>query len=62
VVNGLINGVKFIREVFIYFKESQGRLVSNIKLKGCLCYLKRPQGKLVYFSLNKFDISSLIFL
>jgi hypothetical protein len=34
VVNGLINGVKFIREVFIYFKESQGRLVSNIKLEG----------------------------
>jgi hypothetical protein len=34
VVNGLINGGKFIREVFIYFKESQGRLVSNIKLEG----------------------------
>jgi hypothetical protein len=35
VVNGLINGVEFIREVFfIYFKESKGRLVSNVKLEG----------------------------
>jgi hypothetical protein len=30
----VVNGVKFIREIFIYFKESQGRLVSNIKLEG----------------------------
>jgi hypothetical protein len=30
----VVNGVKFIREIFIYFKESQGRSVSNIKLEG----------------------------
>jgi hypothetical protein len=34
VVIGLISGVEFIREVFIYFKESKGRLVSNVKLEG----------------------------
>jgi hypothetical protein len=45
VVNGLINGVELIREVFIYFKRPNGRLVSNIKLEGVFVLFKETSGE-----------------
>jgi hypothetical protein len=39
VVNGFVNSVKLIREVFIYFKRPQEKLVSNVKLKRGVCVI-----------------------
>jgi hypothetical protein len=45
VVDGLINGVILIREVFVYFKRPKGRFVSNIKLEDVFVSFKEISGE-----------------
>jgi hypothetical protein len=47
--NRLVNSVKLIREVFIYFKRPQGRLVSNVKLEGVSMSFKETSGEVSVF-------------
>jgi hypothetical protein len=54
VVNGLVNTVKLVREVFIYFKKPQRRLVSKVKLEGMSVSFNETSGEVSVFYSSSF--------